>query len=109
MRVKTIIILAMLPRFENTCHMECNVGGPVGAISADPEKRFLAVGGRDGMIFSYFKVCSQFKLLRAVFKIFGIDTYASQVFSIARNLRNQRANLNSSANDVKWNPIYGAL
>ena len=74
-----------------------NIGGSIISCSTSPNKNMIAVGGRD------------------IFKILNFNLYSNnstnnnEIFSIAKNLRNSRSNLNSSTNDVKWHPSNSIL
>lgn len=83
-------VAAELDAVDDRCSL--SVGGSIGSISASPDRRHLAVGGRD------------------VFKIFSMDllggaSAARGVFELSKNLRGKNSNQTSSTNDVKWNPL----
>lgn len=63
---------------------ELDLEGAINAISASPDGSLIIAAGRD------------------VLKIVSIS---GDEFSIVKNLRSGRANLNFSSNDVKWHPM----
>ena len=78
---------------------------PIVALSLSPDKTLLAVGGRESIFFCFLLLSLVFKILHVPSNVSSSSLSTS--FTLAKNVRNARSNLNSSTNDVKWHP-HGA-